>query len=107
MQGLARTRHAPPMFSRKALVHLAWVGLVLADNTLAADWGHGIEASFSGVATFGTAVRTEDPSPGLLGRQGLGLWHSRSHRRPKPWRPRRRVGRTGAGNACWAVVPKF
>ena len=67
MPGLARSMHAPPLFSRKVLAHLAWVGLVLADNALAADWGHGIEASFSGVATFGTAVRTEDPSPGVLG----------------------------------------
>lgn len=67
MPGLARSMHAPPLLSRKALVHQAWLVLVLANNALAADWDHGIEASLSGVATFGTAVRTEDPSPGVLG----------------------------------------
>ena len=67
MQGPARSMHPPPLFSRKALVCLTWVGLLLADKALAVDLGHGIQASFSGVATFGTAVRTEDPSPGVLG----------------------------------------
>ena len=67
MPGLARSTDASFLFSGKAWVCLAGVGLVLTVPALGADLGHGVEASFSGVATLGTTLRTEDPSPGVLG----------------------------------------
>lgn len=64
-----RARHCdtPHLGSLGAWACLAGAALWCTPPALAADLGHGIEASFSGVATFGTTLRTEDPSPGVLG----------------------------------------
>ena len=67
MRFLARNKQNRRQLSFGVLACLTWVGLLLAQASIAADLGHGIEATFSGVATFGTAIRTEDPSPGVLG----------------------------------------
>ena len=60
-------RDTPTRLSAGAWVRLTGVALWLAQSACAADLGHGLQATFSGVATFGTAIRTEDPSPGVLG----------------------------------------
>ena len=67
MQLVTRFARSPSVCSVRKMSWLTWCVLVFAQPSIAADLGHGIEASFSGVATFGTALRTEDPSPGVLG----------------------------------------